>query len=104
MIHFTPEQQASPHPLTREQIYWLQLELQVRFGFPMPRAERWVQRGRCPCCGHRALYYFASSPTRVRCNRQNKCGFEITTRALFPDVFGGPDAWKGTCECQLPPA
>ena len=77
------------------QRHWLQLELAKRFGFPMPRLERWVKGGWCPQCGHRSLFYWAAWPDRVRCQRQHRCAFELSTRALFPEVFAErPWPWE----------
>jgi hypothetical protein len=62
------------------------------FGFRWPRTERWMQGGRCPCCNQRRLFVFAADPQLVRCNRANKCDFEVSTRVLFPDIFD-PQPW-----------
>jgi len=47
----------------------------------------WLQRGKCPQCGQRELYANAAAPWAVRCGRLNKCGYEDSTRDLYPDAF-----------------
>lgn len=73
--------------LTTYQTREITVALVENFGFRWPRAERWMQGGRCPCCNKRRLFVFAAFPEKVRCNRANRCGFEISTRDLFPYIF-----------------
>ncbi|SDE46061.1 toprim domain-containing protein [Rhodospira trueperi] len=52
-----------------------------------PRGE-WLQRGVCPQCGEKELYANGTEPWVIRCGRLNKCGFEASTKDLYPDAFG----------------
>ncbi|WP_343560453.1 toprim domain-containing protein [Kiloniella sp. b19] len=47
----------------------------------------WLQGGTCPSCGKRELFTNAENPAFLRCNRQNRCGYEENTRNLYPDLF-----------------
>ena len=51
----------------------------------------WLQGGKCPHCSKKTLYAHWNEPWTVRCNRSNNCGFETTTKDLYPDLF---DNWS----------
>lgn len=45
-------------------------------------------RGRCPSCQKpNQLWTWLNKPGRVQCNRTNNCGYEETTKELFPELF-----------------
>ena len=53
--------------------------------------DKWLQSGVCPHCSNKTLYAAWNEPWLVRCNRTNNCGFETTTKDLYPDLF---DNWS----------
>ena len=55
---------------------------------PQPRshAERY-KKGTCPSCGKRSLWIFADNPWKIQCDKANSCGYEISAREQYPDVF-----------------
>lgn len=63
--------------------------------FRMKHGERsggkWLQGGVCPHCKNKTLYAAWNTPWLVRCNRTNNCGYETTTKDLYPDLF---DNWS----------
>ncbi len=52
---------------------------------------RWLQEGRCPQCGKKALFAHADSPWTLRCGRENKCGAQWHIKDLYPDFF---ESWS----------
>lgn len=54
----------------------------------MKNAGKWLRQGKCPQCGKKELFASAEAPWVVKCGRTNKCGWEASTRDLFPDAFG----------------
>lgn len=46
-----------------------------------------LREGVCPSCGKKSLWTWFNSPGVVKCDRDNKCGFQSTTKELFPDLF-----------------
>lgn len=52
---------------------------------------RWLQKGRCPECGHAEMYTSAEKPWMLRCGRANNCGAEFRVKDLFSDLF---DNWS----------
>ena len=44
-------------------------------------------RGRCPECEKNTFWTWAEEPGQVQCDRKNHCGYEITSKALFPELF-----------------
>lgn len=51
----------------------------------------WLQKGRCPACGKKELFTRADNPFILRCGRANRCGWEGSTKELYPDIF---DNWS----------
>lgn len=49
---------------------------------------KWLNQGRCPSCGKKALFTSAESPWVLKCGRENKCGHEFSIRDLYPEEFG----------------
>lgn len=47
----------------------------------------YLREGRCPACDHKELFVRKSMPWRVKCSRENKCGYEASTRELLPELF-----------------
>ncbi|KJS37602.1 MAG: hypothetical protein VR70_12120 [Rhodospirillaceae bacterium BRH_c57] len=60
--------------------------LQATFKFK--KVGLWLQQGTCPQCGRKELFTSAETPWVVKCGRENKCGYNASTRDLFPDAFG----------------
>lgn len=60
--------------------------LKAEYGFKPVKG--WLREGKCPSCGEKELFISAENPWRVRCGRYNNCGYEASTRELFPDAFG----------------
>ncbi|WP_367349697.1 toprim domain-containing protein [Sphingobium yanoikuyae] len=51
----------------------------------------WLRGGKCPDCGEKQVYANADSPWVLKCNRQEKCGWEETVRDRYPEIF---DTWS----------
>jgi hypothetical protein len=49
----------------------------------------WLQNGKCPSCDKHELFTNKTSPWVVRCGRENKCGTELYTKELYPEIFEG---------------
>ncbi len=47
----------------------------------------WLRRGICPQCQKKELYTNAVKPLVIRCGRLNHCGYEISARELYSDIF-----------------
>lgn len=60
--------------------------LKSDFGFK--EVKGWLREGKCPQCGEKELFVSAENPWRVKCGRYNRCGYEASTKELFPDAFG----------------
>jgi len=64
--------------------------LKVDFQWKVDRGS-WLRGGKCPDCGERQVYANAENPWVLKCNRQEKCGWEETVRDCYPDIF---DSWS----------
>lgn len=51
----------------------------------------WLVRGICPKCNAKELHTHADHPWVLRCNRINKCGYEIHAKELYADLF---ESWS----------
>lgn len=47
----------------------------------------YLRKGLCPACGKRTLYVGQQHPWVLRCERLNKCGYEVPVRGALPEVF-----------------
>lgn len=59
--------------------------------FAFKREDEWYRKGKCPQCHKKELYTHASNPIVLKCSRLNRCGFEKSVRAYFPEIF---DSWS----------
>lgn len=48
---------------------------------------KFLRYGKCPNCGKKELFVGAENPITVQCGRENNCGYQETTRNLYPDLF-----------------
>lgn len=46
-----------------------------------------LREGRCPDCGKKSLWTWAEAPWHVQCNHVGKCGWEASTKTLYPELF-----------------
>lgn len=51
----------------------------------------YLRRGVCPECGGKELFTSLENPYIVHCGRENKCGANLVTKELYPDLF---DSWS----------
>lgn len=47
----------------------------------------YLKYGRCPNCGKKELFTSADRPKVVKCNRLNKCSYQIHVKDLYPELF-----------------
>ncbi|HFI1725329.1 TPA: toprim domain-containing protein, partial [Escherichia coli] len=47
----------------------------------------YLRYGVCPQCGKKELFTSLERPYIVHCGRENKCGTDLLTKELYPDVF-----------------
>ncbi len=47
----------------------------------------YLRYGVCPQCGKKELFTSLERPYIVHCGRENKCGADLLTKELYPDVF-----------------
>ncbi|EGM7724154.1 toprim domain-containing protein [Escherichia coli] len=47
----------------------------------------YLRYGVCPQCGKKELFTSLEKPYIVHCGRENKCGTDLLTKELYPDVF-----------------
>ena len=47
----------------------------------------WLQYGKCPKCNKNEFFCAGQKPYLVKCGRSNKCGYEITVKELYPEIF-----------------
>jgi len=47
----------------------------------------WLQYGKCPDCGKNELFVKADNPWTIKCGRIEKCGYEQSTKELYPHLF-----------------
>lgn len=50
-----------------------------------------LREGVCPECDKKTLWTWIETPGVVQCNRQTKCGYNESTRNMFPDLFDDLD-------------
>jgi hypothetical protein len=60
----------------------------LKSGYGFKEVKGWLREGKCPQCGEKELFVSAENPWRVKCGRYNRCGYEASTKELFPDAFG----------------
>lgn len=53
---------------------------------PQASGERY-KKGVCPSCGKKSLWIFGDNPWKIQCDKLNSCGYEISAREMYPDVF-----------------
>ncbi len=46
-----------------------------------------LREGRCPQCQKKTLWTWVEKPGMVQCNRTNHCGWQMTSKEIFPDLF-----------------
>ncbi|EMX6854189.1 bifunctional DNA primase/helicase, partial [Salmonella enterica] len=51
----------------------------------------YLRHGVCPECGGKELFTSLENPYIVHCGRENKCGANLVTKELYPDLF---DSWS----------
>lgn len=69
--------------------------LVAEYGFKP--AGKWLQKGKCPECGHAEMYTRAEKPWMLRCGRSNNCGAEFKVKELYADLFESwSDRYKAT--------
>lgn len=50
-----------------------------------------LRQGRCPSCGEKELWAYASAPWVLMCGRTTNCNHQIHVRDHYPDLF---ENWK----------
>lgn len=63
------------------------VRLKEDFGGKIDSSQKYWQEGRCPNCGKKSLWTLVEKPLTPMCNRLNKCGYEMSTREQYPDLF-----------------
>lgn len=48
---------------------------------------RYYEKGHCPECGQRTVYFNLQEPWRLECNRRNKCAWAENTSNIYPDII-----------------
>lgn len=46
-----------------------------------------LRKGLCPACGKRELYISIANPFQLKCPRDNKCGYEESTRSRYAHLW-----------------
>jgi Toprim-like len=46
-----------------------------------------LREGKCPECGKKTLWTWLEKPGSVQCDRVGKCGWQATSKELYPDLF-----------------
>lgn len=59
--------------------------------FAFKREGEWYRKGKCPECQKKELYVHADKPFVLKCGRLNRCGYEKSVKAYFPEIF---DDWS----------
>jgi Toprim-like len=55
--------------------------------FEFKESGQYLNKGICPECGKREVFVSKSQPWRLQCNRQNRCTWSESTRAVYPHLF-----------------
>lgn len=55
--------------------------------FAFKREGQWLRKGKCPDCGKKELYTHAEDPKVMKCGRLDRCGYEHSIRAYYPELF-----------------
>lgn len=48
---------------------------------------KFLRYGKCPSCGKKELFAGTETPVTVQCGREKNCGYQESTRNLYPDLF-----------------
>lgn len=70
-----------------QQSRYLEVKNRLVRDFELKESGDWLRRGICPDCGKRELYINGVTPYVLKCGRLNHCGYEVTTRELYSDIF-----------------
>lgn len=57
------------------------------YGMKVDSKRKYLRGGTCPSCQKKTLWTWYEEPGLVQCERLNNCGWDETTRNLFPDLF-----------------
>lgn len=57
------------------------------YAFKPSSDRQFLRYGRCPNCGKKELFTGADAPWTIQCGRANKCGYQASTRDIYPDIF-----------------
>ncbi len=68
-----------------------ELDNALRREFAFRREGEWYRKGKCPDCLKKELYVHAVTPKVLKCGRLNRCGYEKSVKAYFPEIF---DDWS----------
>ena len=55
--------------------------------YGMKTTRKYLEQGQCPMCGQKTFWTWKESPWHMQCNRQSKCAYEVTAKALFPELW-----------------
>lgn len=61
--------------------------LMYDYGLKASSDRQFLRYGRCPSCGKKELFAGADAPWTIQCGRANKCGYQASTRDVYPDIF-----------------
>ncbi|WP_374414228.1 toprim domain-containing protein [Novosphingobium colocasiae] len=51
----------------------------------------WLRQGKCPDCNEHSVFTHEQNPWVMSCERTNKCGWQGSSRDLYPEIF---DTWS----------
>jgi hypothetical protein len=55
--------------------------------FLMKQTGNHLRGGKCPSCEKKTLWTWLEKPGSIQCDRATHCGFQATSKELFPDLF-----------------
>ena len=58
-----------------------------RYGMKQSEDGGHLQKGLCPQCNKKSLWTWTENPGNVQCNKKAKCGYNATSKELFPELF-----------------
>jgi len=55
--------------------------------YGMKQTRKYLEQDTCPRCHKKTLWTWIENPWNIQCNRKSKCAYEVTAKALYPELW-----------------
>ena len=64
-----------------------EIQAHLSHDYAMKQSQKYLEQGICPSCHKKTLWTWRENPWNIQCNRQSKCAYEVTAKALYPELW-----------------